>query len=69
MRLLGLLILAFVLSFAMASVFKNTSYWRERQKQIYTWFCGARGGELIDYSAWHFTCEFTVNKKGEIIRP
>ncbi len=65
------MILFIVIGFALGTIVRKNADWvGERNKRIYGWLCNATGGQDFRMkSNWQFECDYSVDKRGNIIRP
>lgn len=70
MRAIGFIIFAFVFGLAVASIIRNTNYWKERHRRVAEWYCKKSGAsEAKIENGWTVYCVYNVDKKGNIILP
>lgn len=68
--LLYLMFLALVIGFFVAAQFKNSDYWMNRQRSIYTRFCNWSDQDLDYMTAWGYGCKpRPADKKPKVLRP
>lgn len=68
LQILGLLIMCFVISFAIAAIARNHSAWlKERHRQIWSRLCDMTGGTNFEVkSAWEYGCAYEDINDGKI---
>lgn len=70
MRLVWIMFVSLMIGFMLAAMVRSTEWMKERNKRIWGWFCEQTGGENFSMKGnWVFECEYTVDKRGKIIKP
>jgi hypothetical protein len=69
MKFLGAVLLSIPIGFALGSCMRRSEWLKDRHKQVFGYWCEKSGGRNFRLDGWYVHCEYTVDKKGNVIWP